>query len=86
MRWTITISVTDEMHSQIHEGMRSRYYSTVSEYIRFLVRRDRIPAAIRQNAEEFAMPKTANEVMEEAIRESRADGEYAGYQKDSFDL
>ena len=70
MRRTITISVSDEMHSLIHKGMRSRYYSTVGEYMRFLVRRDQIPAASEEKADTFEMPQTANQVIEEALRET----------------
>ena len=73
MRRTITISVSDEMHSLIHKGMRSRYYSTVSEYIRFLVRRDQMPVASEQNEDTFTMPRTANQVIEEALRESETE-------------
>lgn len=40
VRRTITISVNDEMHKMIREGTRSRACSTVSEYLRLLVRRD----------------------------------------------
>ena len=46
MRRTITISVSDDMHELIYKGVRSHYYSTVSEYIRFLVRRDQRPDAV----------------------------------------
>ena len=73
MRRTITISVSDEMHSLIHTGMRSLYYSTVSEYIRFLVRRDQMPVASEQNEDTFTMPRTANQVIEEALRESETE-------------
>ena len=70
MRRTITISVSDEMHSLIHKGMRSHYYSTVSEYLRFLVRRDQMPVASEKDEDTFTMPKTANQVIEEALRET----------------
>lgn len=59
------------MHSLIYKGMSSRYYSTVSEYIRFLVRRDQVPVEPEQKDEDtFIMPKTANEVIAEAMREA----------------
>ena len=65
MRRTITISVSDEMHSLIHKGMRSRYYSTVSEYMRFLVRRDQAPDTVLLKEPTYKPPQTMNEYMEE---------------------
>ena len=70
MRRTITISVSDEMHSLIHKGMRSRYYSTVSEYIRFLVRRDQMPVASEKAVDTSTMPQTANQAIDEALHET----------------
>lgn len=64
MRRTITISVSDEMHSLIHKGARSHYYSTVSEYIRFLVRRDQRPDSITEAKTEHPPVRTANECIE----------------------
>ncbi len=69
MRRTITISVSDEMHSLIYEGMRSRFYSTVSEYIRFLVRRDQRPDAVKEPEVIYTPPRTANQCIEYALRE-----------------
>lgn len=68
MRRTITISVSEEMHTLIHSGMKSRYYSTVSEYIRFLVRRDQAPDAVLLTEEPVEMPRTANQVIEDVLR------------------
>ena len=70
MRRTITISVSDEMHRLIHEGTRSRYHSTVSEYIRFLVRRDRRPASVIEQEPEYPPPRTMNQWMEDAARDA----------------
>lgn len=58
------------MHSLINKGMHAGYHSTVSEYLRFLVRRDQMPVASRQKEEEFTMPKTANQVIEDALLET----------------
>lgn len=73
MRKTITISVSPETHDLIHEGMRLGCYSTVSEYIRFLVRRDQRPEAIAEEKPVYAPPRTANQCMEDAIREIEAE-------------
>ena len=69
MRRTITISVSDEMHSLIYEGMRSHFYSTVSEYMRFLVRRDQRPKIVEEEKFPSAPPRTANQCIEDALRE-----------------
>ena len=78
MRRTITISVSDEMHSLIYDGMHSHFYSTVSEYIRFLVRRDQRPESVKK--QEFAdrPPRTANQFIEDAKRE--IDAEQASFE------
>lgn len=55
------------MHSLINKGMDSHFCSTVSEYMRFLVRRDQMPPGRRTDT--FIMPKTANEVIEDALRD-----------------
>ncbi|MFN0278951.1 MAG: type II toxin-antitoxin system ParD family antitoxin [Pyrinomonadaceae bacterium] len=73
MRRTITISVSDEMHSLISEGMRSHFYSTVSEYIRFLVRRDQRPDAVHEPKLVYAEPRTVNQCIEDALREIEAE-------------
>ena len=70
MRRTITISVSDDMHMLIHKGMRTRYHSTVSEYIRFLVRRDQAPDAVTRHDPPIVL-RTANQVMEDVPRESK---------------
>ena len=70
MRRTITISVSDEMHSLIHKGMRSRFYSTVSEYMRFLIRRDQMSVASEKAEDTFTMPQTTNQAIDEALRET----------------
>ena len=72
MRRTITISVSDEMHDLIYEGMRSHYYSTVSEYVRFLVRRDQLPDAVKEKKAAYTPPRTANQCMEDGRREIEA--------------
>jgi Arc/MetJ-type ribon-helix-helix transcriptional regulator len=61
------------MHSLIYSGMRSHFYSTVSEYLRFLVRRDQRPAAIEEKEYPYTPPRTANQVIEEARREIEAE-------------
>jgi Arc/MetJ-type ribon-helix-helix transcriptional regulator len=68
LRRTITISVSDEMYSLIREGIRSCCYSTVSEYIRFLVRRDTRPETINRERPVYPPPRTANQCLEEARR------------------
>ena len=70
MRKTITISVSEEMHTLIHKGMRTRYYSTVSEYIRFLVRRDQARDAVTRQDPPVRL-RTANQAMEDVPRESK---------------
>ena len=73
MRRTITISVSDEMHSLITEGMRAHFYSSVSEYIRFLVRRDQRPEAVEEKEFPNVPPRTANQVIEDVRREIEAE-------------
>jgi len=57
------------MHSLIYQGMRSRYYSTVSEYLRFLVRRDQAPDAVSLTEMPVRPARTANQCIEDAQRE-----------------
>lgn len=73
MRKTITISVSDEMHRLIHEGARVHYYSSVSEYIRFLVRRDRRPDTVIGEEPVSAPLRTANQCMEDTAWEIEAE-------------
>lgn len=63
MRKTITISVSDEMHELIRKGMRASYSDSVSEYLRFLVRRDQSYQTVRKQHQRFEMPKPVNEIM-----------------------
>lgn len=70
----MTISVSEEMYDLIYEGTRSRFYSSVSEYIRFLVRRDQRPDAVAVRKEKFDTTlRTANECIETARRELEAE-------------
>jgi Arc/MetJ-type ribon-helix-helix transcriptional regulator len=69
MRRTITISVSEEIYALIQEGTRSRFHSTVSEYIRFLVRSDRRPDAVKQEVAAILPPRTANQCVDDARRE-----------------
>jgi len=62
------------MHTLIHKGMRTRYYSTVSEYIRFLVRRDQAPDAVTRRDPPIVL-RTANQVMEDVPRESKLEND-----------
>ena len=78
MRRTITISVSDAMHSLIYEGMRSNSYCTVSEYIRFLVRRDQMPYTARQDNRMTRPPRTMNQCMEDACHEIETEREVLG--------
>jgi hypothetical protein len=61
------------MHSLIYSGMRSHFYSTVSEYIRFLVRRDQRPDTIEEYQYPYTPPRTANQVIEDVRREMEAE-------------
>ena len=76
MRRTITISVSDEMYSLIYQGSRSHFYSSVSEYIRFLVRRDQRPDMIKEEELAYRPPRTANQCIEDAKREIDAQRTY----------
>ncbi|MEP6946086.1 MAG: hypothetical protein ABJA02_09230 [Acidobacteriota bacterium] len=69
MRRTITISVSDEMYKLIHDATRQGYHSTVSEYIRFLVRRDRRPSSVIEEQPVYQPVQTMNQWMEDAARE-----------------
>ena len=69
MRRTITISVSDEMHDLIDQGRRVHFYSTVSEYVRFLVRRDQRPDAVKEREVVYKPSRTANQCMEDGRRE-----------------
>ena len=73
MRKTITISVSDEMYRLIHEGTRTHYCSTVSEYIRSLVRRDVRPETVIQEEPTYPTLRTANQWLEDAASEREAD-------------
>ncbi len=73
MRRTITISVSDEMHDLIDQGRRVHFYSTVSEYVRFLVRRDQRPDAVKEKEVVYTRrPRTMNQCMEDGLREIEA--------------
>ena len=71
MRKTITISVSDEMHRLIQKGTRSGCHSTVSEYIRSLVRRDVWHEAVIQTEPIYPPLRTANQCMEDAARKKK---------------
>jgi Arc/MetJ-type ribon-helix-helix transcriptional regulator len=66
------------MHTLIHKGMAARYYSTVSEYIRFLVRRDQAPGAVSRAEPPIETPRTMNQVIEDAMRESDRENDLRG--------
>ena len=68
MRRTITISVSEDMYDAIHDAARKRFYSSVSEYIRFLVRNDDLKAETKP-AEPARLPLTANERMAAARKD-----------------
>jgi hypothetical protein len=61
------------MHDLIYEGTRSRFYCTVSEYIRFLVRRDQRPKYTEEEKLVYTPPRTANQCMEDGRRENEAE-------------
>lgn len=75
MRRTITISVSDEMYDLIDQGRRVHFYSTVSEYVRFLVRRDQRPDAVEEKEVVYTRTpaRTVNQCMEDARREIEAE-------------
>lgn len=80
MRRTITISVSEEMHDLIYKGMRSNYHSTVSEYIRSLVRRDH-PVESSQKDQLFPIPQRINDVMKDVMRERQIEEERRGFSR-----
>lgn len=61
------------MHDLIYEAMRSRFYCTVSEYIRFLVRRDQRPEFTEEEKPVYQPPRTANEYIEDVRKEIEAE-------------
>lgn len=63
MRKTITISVSQEMADLIQKGARKSYCDSVSEYLRFLVRRGQSYQAVRKQHEPFEHPRPVNEIM-----------------------
>ena len=73
MRRTITISVSEEMHDLVYQGMHAHYYSTVSEYVRFLVRRDQRPDAVTEKKVVHPPVRTVNQCIEDALREIEAE-------------
>ncbi|MBK9215320.1 MAG: hypothetical protein IPM59_06920 [Chloracidobacterium sp.] len=60
MRRTITISVSEDLHAAILDAARKRFYSSVSEYIRFLVRNDNLKPEAKP-AGPPRLPRSANE-------------------------
>ncbi|MBX7054181.1 MAG: hypothetical protein K1X36_04420 [Pyrinomonadaceae bacterium] len=69
MRKTITISVSEEMYSLIQQGTRTHFCSSVSEYIRYLVRRDQRHDLVKEEVQPVRRPlRTANQAMENALR------------------
>ena len=60
------------MHSLIQKGMQAHFYSSVSEYVRFLVRRDQRPEAVEEYKYPSTPTRTANEVIEDYRREIEA--------------
>jgi Arc/MetJ-type ribon-helix-helix transcriptional regulator len=59
----MNISVSEEMHRWIREGMRAGFHSSVSEYIRTLVRRDRNPPEKESTAGSIEDLRTANDYL-----------------------
>ncbi len=62
MRQTITISVSEDMYAAIRDAARKRFFSSVSEYIRFLVRNDTLKPEAKP-ADPPKLPMTAAERM-----------------------
>ena len=62
MRQTITISVSEDMYAAIRDTARRRFFSSVSEYIRFLVRNDTLKPEVTP-AGPPKLPMTAAERM-----------------------
>ncbi len=69
MRKTLTISVSEEMYSLIQKGTRTHFCSSVSEYIRYLVRCDQRPDVVKESKLAPRPLRTANQAMEDAQRE-----------------
>lgn len=65
MRKIMNISVSEEMYSLILDRTRSGCHSTVSEYIRSLVRRDLFEHRGRRR-QKAATPRRANDYFEQA--------------------
>ncbi len=66
----MNISVTEDMYRQIREGVRAGFHSSVSEYIRALVRRDRNAAVEREQPQPYSL-RPANDY----LRDDPAAGE-----------
>lgn len=62
MRKTITISVSEPLYNTILERTRETWCSSVSEYIRRLVRQDENE---RGAPEEFPRPRRARDIIDE---------------------
>ena len=74
MRKTINISVSEEMYEHIRREASKKYYGSVSEYFRSLVRRYDEEAIERRRT--WPMPRRVNDIFEE-LEKREAEGDFS---------
>jgi Arc/MetJ-type ribon-helix-helix transcriptional regulator len=62
----MNISVSETMHAFITRRTREHFHSSVSEYIRSLVRQDQIKVWNEAPKEHFRLPRLANDCLPDA--------------------
>ncbi len=78
----ISISMTDNMESYVHEQVQAGDFNNVSEYFRDLVRRDQenkdkfvaLKKMIQDGFDSGISPRTPREIMDDVKAKLRADG------------